>query len=121
MGIYEITFFAQTQWSQNAESSQHHFLVHEDDIVKADAHEVGFWGNVIWLFSLAKSPIACASGNMTWDSENQAINTDGCISVNQSTHFNSFFPREEFIRQQFRGTFDKASMIAHLIITSAST
>ena len=101
-------FFAQTEWVRdNQERLNIAFLVHEGDIVQADAPEE--WAIAKEAMSIldGKVPYCMCLGNHDMGYE-KADNKYGCnIGVNRTTHFNTYFPREKFAkRREFGGTFD---------------
>ena len=101
-------FFAQTEWVRdNQERLNIAFLVHEGDIVQADAPEE---------WAIAKEAMSILDGKVRYCmclgnhdmGYQKADNKYGFnIAVNRTTLFNQYFPREKFAkRQEFGGTFD---------------
>ena len=90
-------FFEQTRWVRdNHKRLNIAFLVHEGDIVQADAHEE---------WAIAKEAMSILDGHVpychvwettTWASSNNKYGGD--IAVNRTTHFNKYFPREKFAK-----------------------
>ena len=101
-------FFAQTRWVRDHQSSLNiAFLVHEGDIVQADATEEWAIAKEAMCILDGKVPYCMCLGNHDMGFEKSDNQYGGNIGVNRSTHFNSFFPREEFAkRREFGGTFD---------------
>ena len=100
-------FFAQTEWVRdNQERLNIAFLVHEGDIVQADAPEE---------WAIAKEAMSILDGKVRYCmclgnhdmGYQKADNKYGFnIAVNRTTLFNQYFPREKFAkRQEFGGTF----------------
>ena len=100
-------FFAQTRWVRNHQSRLNiAFLVHEGDIVQADATEEWAIAKEAMCILDGKVPYCTCLGNHDMGFEKSDNQYGGNIGVNRSTHFNSFFPREEFAKREFGGTFD---------------
>ena len=101
-------FFAQTRWVRNHQSRLNiAFLVHEGDIVQADAPEEWAIAKEAMCILDGKVPYCMCLGNHDMGFEKSDNQYGGNIGVNRSTHFNSFFPREKFAkRREFGGTFD---------------
>ncbi len=101
-------FFAQTEWVRdNQERLNIAFLVHEGDIVQADAPEE--WAIAKKAMSVldGKVPYCMCLGNHDMGFEKADNKYGGNIGVNRTTHFNTYFPREKFAkRHEFGGTFD---------------
>ena len=102
-------FFAQTEWVRdNQERLNIAFLVHEGDIVQADAPEE--WAIAKEAMSVldGKVPYCMCLGNHDMGYEKTDKNKYGFnIAVNRTTHFNTYFPRNKFAeRREFGGTFD---------------
>ena len=101
-------FFAQTEWVRdNQERLNIAFLVHEGDIVQADAPEE--WAIARKAMSVldGKVPYCMCLGNHDMGYEKTDKNKYGFnIAVNRTTHFNTYFPRKTFAeRPEFGGTF----------------
>lgn len=100
-------FFEQTRWVQeNQKRLNIAFLVHEGDIVQADAPEE--WAIAKEAMSIldGKVPYCLCLGNhdMGYKKEDNKYGFD--IAVDRTTHFNKYFPREKFaVRSEFGGTF----------------
>ena len=101
-------FFEQTEWVRdNQERLNIAFLVHEGDIVQADAPEE--WAIAKEAMSVldGKVPYCMCLGNHDMGFEKADNKYGGNIGVNRTTHFNTYFPREKFAeRPEFGGTFD---------------
>ena len=101
-------FFAQTEWVRdNQERLNIAFLVHEGDIVQADAPEE--WAIAKEAMSVldGKVPYCMCLGNHDMGFEKADNKYGGNIGVNRTTHFNTYFPREKFAkRREFGGTCD---------------
>ena len=101
-------FFAQTEWVRdNQERLNIAFLVHEGDLVQADAPEE--WDIARKAMSVldGKVPYCMCLGNHDMGFEKADNKYGGNIGVNRTTHFNTYFPREKFAkRREFGGTFD---------------
>ena len=102
-------FFEQTEWVRdNQERLNIAFLVHEGDIVQADAPEE--WAIARKAMSVldGKVPYCMCLGNHDMGYEKTDKNKYGFnIAVNRTTHFNTYFPRDKFAeRAEFGGTFD---------------
>ena len=101
-------FFAQTEWVRdNQERLNIAFLVHEGDIVQADAPEE--WAIAKKAMSVldGKVPYCMCLGNHDMGFEKADNKYGGNIGVNRTTHFNTYFPRQKFAkRHEFGGTFD---------------
>ncbi|MCK4683498.1 MAG: metallophosphoesterase, partial [Pirellulales bacterium] len=103
-------FFAQTKWVRdNQKRLNITFLVHEGDIVQADAPEE--WSIAKEAMSVldGKVPYCMCLGNHDMGFEKADNKYGGNIGVNRTTHFNTYFPRDTFAkRREFGGTFDPA-------------
>jgi len=101
-------FFAQTEWVRdNQKRLNIAFLVHEGDIVQADAPEE--WAIAKEAMSVldGKVPYCMCLGNHDMGFEKADNKYGGNIGVNRTTHFNTYFPRDKFTkRREFGGTFD---------------
>ena len=101
-------FSEQTRWVRdNRERLNIAFLVHEGDIVQADAPEE--WAIAKEAMSMldGKVPYSMCLGNHDMGFEKADNKYGGNIAVNRTTQFNKYFPREEFSkRREFGGTFD---------------
>ncbi|MGY8768542.1 MAG: metallophosphoesterase, partial [Pirellulales bacterium] len=101
-------FFAQTEWVRdNQERLNIAFLVHEGDIVQADAPEE--WAIARKAMSVldGKVPYCMCLGNHDMGYEKSDNKYGFNIAVNRTTHFNTYFPRKKFAeRPEFGGTFD---------------
>ena len=101
-------FFEQTRWVRdNQKRLNIAFLVHEGDIVQADAHEE--WAIAKEAMSILDGtvPYCMCLGNHDMGFKKSDNQYGGDIAVNRVTHFNKYFPREKFSkRQEFGGTFD---------------
>ena len=101
-------FFKQTEWVRdNQERLNIAFLVHEGDIVQADAPEE--WAIAKEAMSVldGKVPYCMCLGNHDMGFEKADNKYGGNIGVNRTTHFNTYFPREKFAkRREFGGTCD---------------
>jgi rhamnogalacturonyl hydrolase YesR len=101
-------FFKQTEWVRdNQQRLNIKFLVHEGDIVQADAPEE--WAIAKEAMSVldGKVPYCMCLGNHDMGFEKADNKYGGNIAVNRTTHFNTYFPREKFAaRPEFGGTFD---------------
>ena len=101
-------FFKQTEWVRdNQERLNIAFLVHEGDIVQADAPEE--WAIAREAMSVldGKVPYCMCLGNHDMGFEKADNKYGGNIGVNRTTLFNEYFPREKFAkRREFGGTFD---------------
>jgi len=102
-------FFEQTEWVRdNQERLNIDFLVHEGDIVQADAPEE--WAIAREAMSIldGKVPYCMCLGNHDMGYQKTDTNKYGFnIAVDRTTHFNEYFPREKFAkRREFGGTFD---------------
>ncbi len=101
-------FFEQTRWVRdNQKRLNVAFLVHEGDIVQADAHEE--WAIAKEAMSIldGKVPYCMCLGNHDMGFKKSNNKYGGDIAVNRTTHFNKYFPREKFAkRKEFGGTFD---------------
>ena len=101
-------FYAQTEWVRdNQERLNIAFLVHEGDLVQADAPEE--WAIAKKAMSLldGKVPYCMCLGNHDMGFEKADNKYGGNIGVNRTTLFNTYFPREKFAqRREFGGTFD---------------
>ena len=100
-------FFKQTQWVRdNQKRLNIAFLVHEGDIVQADAPEE--WAIAREAMSIldGKVPYCMCLGNhdMGYKKADNKYGFD--IAIDRSTHFNDYFPRENFAkRPEFGDTF----------------
>lgn len=102
-------FFEQSEWVRdNQKRLNIKFLVHEGDIVQADAPEE--WAVAKEAMSVldGKVPYCMCLGNHDMGYEKTDTNKYGFnIAVNRTTHFNTYFPRAKFAeRPEFGGTFD---------------
>ena len=101
-------FFEQTRWVRdNQKRLNIAFLVHEGDLVQADAPEE--WAIAKEAMSVldGKVPYSMCLGNHDMGFEKADNKYGGNIGVNRTTHFNTYFPREKFAkRDEFGGTFD---------------
>ena len=101
-------FFEQTRWVRdNQKRLNIAFLVHEGDIVQADAHEE--WAIAKEAMSVldGKVPYCMCLGNHDMGFKKSNNKYGGDIAVNRTTHFNKYFPREKFAKtKEFGGTFD---------------
>ena len=101
-------FFEQTEWGRdNQERLNIAFLVHEGDIVQADAPEE--WAIAKEAMSILDGavPYCMCLGNHDMGFEKSDNKYGGNIGVNRTTKFNAYFPREKFAkRREFGGTFD---------------
>ena len=101
-------FFAQTKWVRdNQKRLNIAFLVHEGDIVQADAPEE--WAIAKKAMSVldGKVPYCMCLGNHDMGFKKSNNKYGGDIAVNRTTLFNKYFPREKFAkRKEFGGTFD---------------
>ncbi len=101
-------FFKQTEWVRdNQERLNIAFLVHEGDLVQADAPEE--WAIAKEAMSVldGKVPYSMCLGNHDMGFEKADNKYGGNIGVNRTTLFNQYFPREKFAkRHEFGGTFD---------------
>ncbi len=101
-------FFEQTRWVRdNRERLNIAFLVHEGDIVQADAP--GEWAIAKEAMSIldGEVPYCMCLGNHDMGFEKADNKYGGNIGVNRTTQFNTYFPRKMFAeRREFGGTFD---------------
>jgi len=101
-------FFEQTRWVRdNRKRLNIAFLVHEGDIVQADAHEE--WAIAKEAMSIldGKVPYCMCLGNHDMGFKKSDNKYGGEIAANRSTQFNTYFPRDQFSkRREFGGTFD---------------
>jgi hypothetical protein len=101
-------FLEQTRWVRdNRMRLNIVFLVHEGDIVQADAHEE--WAIARKAMSIldGKVPYCMCLGNHDMGFEKADNKYGGNIAVNRTTRFNDYFPRKKFAeRSEFGGTFD---------------
>jgi predicted MPP superfamily phosphohydrolase len=101
-------FFEQTRWVRdNQKRLNIAFLVHEGDIVQADAHEE--WAIAKEAMSVldGKVPYCMCLGNHDMGFKKSNNKYGGDIAVNRTTHFNKYFSREKFAKtKEFGGTFD---------------
>ena len=100
-------FFEQTRWvCDNRKRLNIAFLVHEGDIVQADAPEE--WAIAKEAMSMldGKVPYCMCLGNHDMGFQKSNNKYGGDIAGNRTTHFNTYFPREKFAkRKEFGGTF----------------
>ena len=90
-------FFDQTRWVRdNHKRLNIAFLVHEGDIVQADAHEE--WAIAKEAMSILDGhvPYCLCLGNHDMGFQKSNNKYGGDIAVNRTTHFNKYFPREKF-------------------------
>ena len=101
-------FFKQTEWVRdNQERLNIAFLVHEGDIVQADAPEEWTIAKKAMSVLDGKVPYCMCLGNHDMGFEKADNKYGGNIGVNRTTHFNTYFPREKFAeRPEFGSTFD---------------
>ncbi len=101
-------FFEQTKWVRdNQERLNIAFLVHEGDLVQADAPAEWEIARDAMSVLDGKVPYCMCLGNHDMGFEKADNNYGGNIGVNRSTLFNAYFPRAKFAkRQEFGGTFD---------------
>ena len=101
-------FFEQTRWVRdNQKRLNIAFLVHEGDIVQADAPEE--WAIAKEAMSILDGhvPYCLCLGNHDMGFQKSNNKYGGDIAVNRTTHFNKYFPREKFAKtKEFGGTFD---------------
>jgi|GEM_PF-187557 len=101
-------FFKQTEWVRdNQERLNIAYLVHEGDLVQADAPEE--WAIAKKAMSVLDGnvPYSMCLGNHDMGFEKADNKYGGNIGVNRTTLFNTYFPREKFAkRREFGGTFD---------------
>ncbi|HAW97866.1 MAG TPA: metallophosphoesterase [Opitutae bacterium] len=101
-------FFEQTRWVRdNHKRLNIAFLVHEGDIVQADAPEE--WAIAKEAMSIldGKVPYCLCLGNHDMGFQKSNNKYGGDIAVNRTTHFNKYFPREKYAKtKEFGGTFD---------------
>jgi len=101
-------FFKQTEWVRDNQARLNiSFLVHEGDLVQADAPEE--WAIAKKAMSVldGKVPYVMCLGNHDMGFEKSDNKYGGNIGVNRTTLFNTYFPREKFAkRHEFGGTFD---------------
>lgn len=100
-------FFEQTRWVRdNKERLNIAFLVHEGDIVQADAPEEWEIAKKAMSVLDGKVPYCMCLGNHDMGFKKSDNKYGGDIAVNRTTLFNNYFPREKFAnRQEFGGTF----------------
>ena len=107
-GDFRRYFFDQTRWVRdNQKQLNVVFLVHEGDIVQADAHEE--WAIAKEAMSILDGhvPYCLCLGNHDMGFKKSNNKYGGDIAVNRTTHFNKYFPREKFAKtKEFGGTFD---------------
>ena len=100
-------FFDQTRWVRdNQKRLKIAFLVHEGDIVQADAPEE--WAIAKEAMSILddKVPYCMCLGNHDMGFKKSNNKYGGDIAVNRKTLFNKYFPRDKFAkRKEFGGTF----------------
>ena len=101
-------FFAQTEWARdNRERLNIAFLVHEGDIVQADAPEEWAIAKKAMCILDGKVPYCMCLGNHDMGFEKADNQYGGNIGVNRETHFNTYFPREKYSQtREFGGTFN---------------
>ena len=101
-------FFEQTRWVRdNQKRLNIAFLVHEGDIVQADAHEEWTIAKKAMSVLDGKVPYCMCLGNHDMGFKKSNNKYGGDIAVNRTTLFNKYFPREKFAkRKEFGGTFD---------------
>jgi len=101
-------FSEQTRWVRdNRERLNIAFLVHEGDIVQADAPEEWEIAKEAMSILDGKVPYSMCLGNHDMGFEKADNRYGGNIGVNRTTEFNKYFPRETFAgRREFGGTFD---------------
>ena len=101
-------FFEQTRWVRdNQKRLNIAFLVHEGDIVQADAPEE--WAIAKKAMSILDGhvPYCLCLGNHDMGFQKSNNKYGGDIAVNRTTHFNKYFPREKYAKtKEFGGTFD---------------
>ena len=101
-------FFEQTRWVRdNQKRLNIAFLVHEGDIVQADAPEE--WAIAKEAMSVLDGhvPYCLCLGNHDMGFQKSNNKYGGDIAVNRTTHFNKYFPLEKFAKtKEFGGTFD---------------
>jgi hypothetical protein len=101
-------FFEQTRWVRdNRERLNIAFLLHEGDIVQADAPEE--WAIAKEAMSILDGhvPYCMCLGNHDMGFEKADNKYGGNIAVNRTTEFNKFFPREKYAKwREFGGTFN---------------
>jgi len=100
-------FFDQTQWVRDNKNRLNiAFLVHEGDMVQADAPEE--WAIAKEAMSVLEGhvPYCMCLGNHDMGFEKADNKYGGNIAVNRTTEFNNYFPRESFASSsEFGGTF----------------
>ena len=102
-------FFDQTKWVRdNQERLNIKFLVHEGDVVQADAPEEWTIAKDAMSILDGKVPYCMCIGNHDMGYQKTDKNKYGFnIAVNRTTEFNTYFPREKFAEwQEFGGTLD---------------
>ena len=101
-------FFAQTEWVRdNQERLNIAFLVHEGDLVQADAPEEWAIARDAMSRLDGEVPYIMCLGNHDMGFKKSDNKFGGNIGVDRTTHFNTYFPREKFAkRQEFGGTFN---------------
>ena len=101
-------FFDQTRWVRdNQKRLNIAFLVHEGDIVQADAHEEWTIAQEAMSILDGHVPYCLCLGNHDMGFKKSNNKYGGDIAVNRTTHFNQYFPREKFAKtKEFGGTFD---------------
>ena len=107
-GDLQKYFLAQTEWVEaNRDRLNIAFLVHEGDIVQADAPEEWEIAKNVMSVLDGKVPYCMCLGNHDMGFEKADNKYGGNIGVNRDTLFNHYFPREKYAkRQEFGGTFD---------------
>lgn len=100
-------FFSQTEWVRdNQERLNIAFLVHEGDIVQADAAEEWEIARKAMCILDGKVPYCMCLGNHDMGFEKADNQYGGNIGVNRNTLFNDYFPRNKFAqRREFGGTY----------------
>lgn len=107
-GDLRCYFFEQTRWVRDNQNRLNiAFLVHEGDIVQADAPEE--WAIAKDAMSILDGhvPYCLCLGNHDMGFQKSNNKYGGDIAVNRTTHFNKYFPREKYAKtKEFGGTFD---------------
>ena len=101
-------FFEQTRWVRdNQKRLNIAFLVHEGDIVQADAPEEWVIAKEAMSILDGHVPYCLCLGNHDMGFQKSNNKYGGDIAVNRTTHFNKYFPREKYAKtKEFGGTFD---------------
>ncbi len=101
-------FYAQTAWVRdNQERLDIAFLVHEGDVVQADAPEEWAIARKAMSALDGKVPYCMCLGNHDMGFKKADNKYGGNIGLNRTTHFNTYFPRAKFAkRREFGGSFD---------------